>query len=100
MEVKVTTKYNWRDRQGTVETFIPSDDGSIIISRDVPSSADYLGLTVGIHGYEEVQLFYCKWFCTLEGWWFEVTGCFNLYIVYIIMVLPQISSKLYLFLPL
>jgi len=48
MTVKITTKYNWRwDNKGSEESFIPSYDGSIVVSRDIPSSADYFSLEVG-----------------------------------------------------
>lgn len=44
VKVKITTSFNWRSNEATVETLMPSDDGNIIISRDIPSSANYLNL--------------------------------------------------------
>ncbi|XP_078364931.1 CD109 antigen-like isoform X2 [Oculina patagonica] len=41
--VKITTKYDWKG-DGTDEFLPHSDDGSFIITKDIPSSAQYLSL--------------------------------------------------------
>ena len=46
MKVKITTRYNWRE--STDEYFSPSDDGTIIVSRDIPASAYRMNLQVGV----------------------------------------------------
>lgn len=44
IKINVKTKYTWNDDKGTEETVTPSSDGTIIVSRDVPSSADHVNL--------------------------------------------------------
>ena len=41
-----------------METLTPSDDGNILISRDIPSSAAYFNLQVGILGDFEAYQFH------------------------------------------
>ena len=50
IKINIKTKYTWNDDKGTEETVTPSSDGTIIVSRDVPSSADYVNLKVSILG--------------------------------------------------
>lgn len=44
-KVRITTKYDWRDK-GDEEVLPHFDDGGLIITRNIPSSANYLSLQV------------------------------------------------------
>ena len=44
-KVRITTKYDWRD-EGDEEVLPHFDDGVLIITRNIPSSANYLSLQV------------------------------------------------------
>ena len=46
IRIKIKTSYSWDNSKDLEETVTPSSDGFIIVSRNVPSSANHVSLEV------------------------------------------------------